>query len=80
MALKPIAGFDQVDPRSLKPTHPGWLWLTAYVLDGQGHAVAKREIHLRLAGLRLVRRTPPPRLGLAGASLRVNLGCQAPAT
>ncbi|MBQ1057264.1 hypothetical protein KBX35_20985 [Micromonospora sp. C32] len=33
-------------------THMGWLWLTGYVLDSRGSATAKREIFVRLAGLR----------------------------
>jgi hypothetical protein len=40
-----------------KPTYQGWVWLTGYQLDGQGQAVAKREIYVRLAGLQLVRRS-----------------------
>ncbi len=40
-----------------KPTYPGWLWLTGYGLDGQGDAIDKREIYVRLAGLKLVRRS-----------------------
>ncbi len=39
-----------------KPTYLGWVWLTGYVLNGQGDAVDKREIFVRLAGLNLVRR------------------------
>ncbi|WP_028569058.1 hypothetical protein [Salinispora tropica] len=40
-----------------QPTYPGWVWLTGYQLDGQGHAVARREIYVRLAGLRRVPRS-----------------------
>lgn len=40
-----------------KPNYPGWVWVTGYQLDGQGHAVTKREIYVRLAGLQRVRRS-----------------------
>ncbi|MEU7711916.1 hypothetical protein AB0M37_28410 [Micromonospora chalcea] len=33
-------------------THMGWIWLTGYVLDSRGAATTKREIFVRLAGLR----------------------------
>ncbi|SCG45864.1 hypothetical protein [Micromonospora halophytica] len=32
--------------------YPGWLWLTGYVLNRRDRATAKREIYVRLAGLR----------------------------
>jgi hypothetical protein len=35
-----------------EPTCDGWIWLTGYVLDRRGQAVAKREIYVQLAGLR----------------------------
>ncbi|GAB3148523.1 hypothetical protein GCM10027290_33370 [Micromonospora sonneratiae] len=38
-----------IDPR---PTYRGWAWITGYQLDEQGNAVDKREIFVRLAGLR----------------------------
>ncbi|MEU3114254.1 hypothetical protein ABZ652_09230 [Micromonospora chalcea] len=37
-----------------KPTYQGWAWLTGYQLDERGSAVDKREIFVRLAGLRAV--------------------------
>jgi hypothetical protein len=40
-----------------KPTYPGWVWLTGYQLDERGNAVDKREIFVRLAGLRSARRS-----------------------
>ena len=40
-----------------QPTYPGWVWLTGYQLDGQGHAVARREIYFRLASLRRASRS-----------------------
>ncbi|GIM87886.1 hypothetical protein [Salinispora arenicola] len=40
-----------------QPTYPGWVWLTGYQLDGQGRAVVRREIYVRLAGLRRVSRS-----------------------
>ena len=42
-----------------KPTYRGWAWITGYVLDQEGNATEKREIFVRLAGLRLVRAGPP---------------------
>ncbi|GAA2216776.1 hypothetical protein ACFY2R_10500 [Micromonospora olivasterospora] len=39
-----------------KPTYQGWAWLTGYVLDSRGTAVDKREIFVRLAGLRPAQR------------------------
>ncbi|MEH1018012.1 hypothetical protein V6U90_33805 [Micromonospora sp. CPCC 206060] len=38
------------------PTYHGWVWLTGYQLNDRGQAVAKREIYVRLAGLRPARR------------------------
>lgn len=47
-----------------RPTYDGWAWLTGYVLDRRGEATAKREVFVRLAGLRHVPApTPPPRAG-----------------
>ncbi|MDT0528624.1 hypothetical protein RM555_06415 [Micromonospora sp. DSM 115977] len=40
-----------------KPTYQGWVWLTGYQLDELGNAVDKREVFVRLAGLRAVRRS-----------------------
>ncbi|HEY0698933.1 MAG TPA: hypothetical protein VGD43_14125 [Micromonospora sp.] len=40
-----------------KPTYRGWAWITGYQLDEKGNAVARREIFVRLAGLRPVRRS-----------------------
>lgn len=40
-----------------QPTYPGWVWLIGYQLDGQGRAVARREIYVRLAGLRRASRS-----------------------
>lgn len=33
------------------PTYDGWIWLTGYVLDDQGHAVERREIFVQRVGL-----------------------------
>ncbi|WP_431915812.1 hypothetical protein [Micromonospora wenchangensis] len=47
-----------------RPTYDGWVWLTGYVLDRRGAATAKREVFVRLAGLRHAPATmPPPRAG-----------------
>ncbi|MCZ7422253.1 MULTISPECIES: hypothetical protein [unclassified Micromonospora] len=32
--------------------YDGWIWLTGYVIDRRGDATAKRELYVRLAGLR----------------------------
>ncbi|WP_229398850.1 hypothetical protein [Micromonospora okii] len=48
-----------------KPTYAGWLWVTGYQLDGPGNAVAKREIYVRLAGLKRVHRADGPGSGSA---------------
>lgn len=42
---------------SQQPTYYGWAWLTGYQLDERGQAVAKREIYVRLVGLRRIRRS-----------------------
>ncbi|MEU8421130.1 hypothetical protein AB0C15_09680 [Micromonospora sp. NPDC048835] len=34
-------------------TYDGWLWLDAYQLDTKGEAVARRELFVMRAGLRL---------------------------
>ncbi|MGS2618609.1 hypothetical protein ACVCAH_29370 [Micromonospora sp. LZ34] len=34
------------------PAYPGWVWLTGYVLDHRGDAIAKREVYVQLTGLR----------------------------
>lgn len=33
----------------------GWVWLDGYQLDGQGEAVERRRVFVRLAGLPAVR-------------------------
>ncbi|MBM0276270.1 hypothetical protein [Micromonospora tarensis] len=42
-------------------TYHGWLWLDAYQLNSKGEAVARRELFVLRAGLRLPtsRRGPP---------------------
>lgn len=40
-----------------QPTYHGWIWLTGYVLDKAGKALARREIYVLEAGLQ--RATPP---------------------
>ncbi|MEU4780563.1 hypothetical protein [Micromonospora sp. NPDC023633] len=51
-----------------QPTYAGWIWLTGYVLDRRGEATAKREIYVRLAGLRPATSTPDPRRPAATCS------------
>ena len=48
------------------PTYQGWIWLAGYVLDARGEAVVRREIFVRVDGLRMLRPGPavvrrPPR-------------------
>ena len=40
--------------REIADRHPfdGWAWIEAYELNGRGDAIAKRELFVRLAGLR----------------------------
>ncbi|MFC3502401.1 hypothetical protein ACFOOK_15700 [Micromonospora krabiensis] len=35
-----------------RPTYPGWIWLTGYVLNRRGEATAKRDLYVRPEGLR----------------------------
>ncbi|MEU5950533.1 hypothetical protein ABZ793_34030 [Micromonospora sp. NPDC047465] len=42
-----------------KPTYPGWVWLTGYVLDQRGVATARREVYVQRAGLRIVSAAAP---------------------
>lgn len=37
-----------------KPTYPGWMWLTGYVLGPRGEATARREVYVQRAGLRVL--------------------------
>lgn len=46
---------------SPKPTYEGWAWLTGYVLDSSDNATSRREVFVRLAGLR--RRPPSTKQG-----------------
>jgi hypothetical protein len=41
-----------------KPTYPGWVWLTGYVLDARGDATAKREVYVQRAGIRVLAAQP----------------------
>ena len=54
-----------VDPR---PTYHGWVWLTGYAVDDRGLAVAKREVFVQRAGVRVLiaapRRTAVPAVGV----------------
>ncbi|WP_405430472.1 hypothetical protein [Micromonospora sp. NBC_00617] len=36
-----------------------WLWLTGYVLDVKGNAIAKRELYVQRAGIVVEQRRPP---------------------
>lgn len=37
-----------------RPTYPGWIWLTGYVLGPKGQAVDKRELYVQTAGLKVL--------------------------
>jgi hypothetical protein len=37
---------------SARPTYQGWGWVSGYLLDGSGVATGRREIFVRLEGLR----------------------------
>jgi len=41
-----------------RDTYRGWIWLIGYTLDDKGEAVERREIWVRIAGLRLLSRRP----------------------
>ena len=46
------AGFPfRVVSVDARPTYAGWVWLDGYQLNSRGHAVARRRIFVRLAGL-----------------------------
>ncbi|MEV4770561.1 hypothetical protein [Micromonospora humida] len=53
-----------------RPTYDGWVWLTGYVLDRRGEATAKREVFVRLAGLRPAPATPPAQVRKRPAGAR----------
>jgi hypothetical protein len=45
-----------------RPTYDGWIWLDGYELGPSGDAVERREIWVKVGGLRRVwDRSPPPR-------------------
>ncbi|MFF5174656.1 hypothetical protein ACFY3U_18740 [Micromonospora sp. NPDC000089] len=46
--------------------YPGWLWITGYVLDRRDRATTKREVYVRLAGLRPVTADRPATLVRSG--------------
>ncbi|MFI7426351.1 hypothetical protein ACIBPB_05145 [Micromonospora sp. NPDC049836] len=53
-----------------RPTYAGWVWLTGYVLDRRGQAVARREVFVQLAGLRRAAGGPAGGTGRATARRR----------
>ena len=42
-----------------KPTYQGWAWVNGYVLNDSGVATERREVFVRLAGLRIFEPSPP---------------------
>ncbi|MEU5914205.1 hypothetical protein [Micromonospora sp. NPDC047527] len=46
-----------------RPTYPGWIWITGYVLGPTGDAIARRELYVRHTGLRVI---APPRATVPG--------------
>ncbi len=59
-----------------RPTYDGWVWLTGYVLDRRGEATARREVFVRLAGLRAASAPSPSQAArrTGGRSRRVSVG------
>ncbi|MER5456500.1 hypothetical protein ABT008_17090 [Micromonospora sp. NPDC002389] len=53
-----------------RQAYDGWIWLTGYVIDRHGTAIAKREIYVQLAGLRPAASTPPQSVRLVRTSAR----------
>jgi hypothetical protein len=45
-----------------RPTYPGWIWLTGYVLGPKGDAIDKRELYVQAAGVRVI---APPAVTIA---------------
>ncbi len=35
-----------------RTTYDGWVWIDGYALDNRGEAIERREVFVRLAGLR----------------------------
>ncbi|MGC4773357.1 hypothetical protein ACLQ25_30855 [Micromonospora sp. DT44] len=48
-----------------------WIWITGYVLDMRGNAIAKREVYVMKAGLVIQRRTAPASVQPRRSSSRV---------
>ncbi|WP_207919673.1 hypothetical protein [Micromonospora sp. KC207] len=47
-------------------TYHGWVWLEGYELDGRGDAMARRELYVIEAGVRVLPSTTPGRPGAPG--------------
>ncbi|MEU6074804.1 hypothetical protein [Micromonospora sp. NPDC047074] len=50
---RPIS-FRLIKIRTELHTYEGWVWLDGYQLDARGDAVARREVYVLAAGVRLV--------------------------
>ncbi|WP_245669924.1 hypothetical protein [Micromonospora mirobrigensis] len=59
------------------PTYHGWIWLTGHVLDEKGLAVAKREVYVQRAGVRLLVPVRPPRLPVDPVTMLAGQGLSA---
>ena len=66
---KPIM-FRLIKVRHDLITYDRWIWLDGYELDAQGDAVARREIFVQRAGLRVQRRTAPAQPGRSRSNVR----------
>lgn len=50
--------FRLIKVRAELHTYDGWTWLTGYHLDGKGNAISRRDLYVRIAGVRLVTQLP----------------------
>lgn len=44
-----------------RTTYDGWVWIDGYALDHRGEAIERREVFVRVAGLRPATTGRPPR-------------------
>ncbi|WP_405105778.1 hypothetical protein OG559_19680 [Micromonospora sp. NBC_01405] len=58
--VRPIF-FRLIKVRAELHTYYGWTWLDGYQLDDKGDAVARRELYVLEAGVRLMNLPPTPR-------------------
>ncbi len=58
--VRPIR-FRLIKIRTELHTYHGWMWVYGYQLDEKGNAVARRELYILKAGVRLLRLAQQPR-------------------